>query len=126
MFADKPLLTNICTTDIQKAKAFYGGTLGMKLVGDFGEAATFESAGAMLFIYQRDAPPKADHTVANWEVTDIHEAVAALREKGVQMERYEGMDQDETGISARSDNGPWAAWFKDPDGNTLAVIQPPA
>lgn len=120
-----PITTNICTTDIARAKAFYAETLELDLKADYGSAAFFHAGGAPLFIYQRDAAPKADHTVANWDVDDIEATVAWLKSKGISMEKYEGMGQDENGIATR-DGGPRAAWFKDPDGNILGVVQPPA
>lgn len=125
MLAATPITTNICTTDIERAKAFYQDTLGLELKADYGPAAFFHAGGAPLFIYQREAPPKADHTVANWDVEDIRATVTWLRERGVQTIRYDGMDQDELGISKRGDNGPQAAWFHDPDGNILGIVQPP-
>ena len=71
--------------------------------------------------------PKADHvpatyTILNFPVADIDEAVDELTARGVRFERYEGMDQDEKGIS-RSDDGPAIAWFTDPAGNILSVLE---
>ncbi len=120
-----PITTNIVTTDSNKAKAFYPEALGLELVTDYGEAAQFNAGGAPLFVYQRPTPPTSDATIASWTVPNIHEVVQELSGKGIEFERYEGFDQDEHGIAARSENGPWAAWFKDPDGNILGLTQMP-
>ncbi|MGB0652077.1 MAG: VOC family protein [Thermoplasmatota archaeon] len=126
MLANTPITTNICTTDIQRAVAFYRDTLGLEQKADYGSAAFFHAGGAPLFIYQREGAPKADHTVANWDVDDIEATVDWLVGQGVKMERFDGFDQDARGISQYQEGGPKAAWFKDPDGNILGVVQPPS
>lgn len=126
MLNGTPLTTNIVTTDIARAKAFYTDILGLELKADYGPAAFFNAGGAPLFIYQRDAPTKADHTVANWDVPDVRATAKALAAKGVVFERYDGMTQDEDGIASLGEGAPQAAWFKDPDGNILGIVQPPS
>ena len=66
----------------------------------------------------------ATYTILNFPVVDVDEAVGALAAKGVRFERYDGFDQDEKGIS-RAEGGPSIAWFKDPAGNILSVLQDP-
>ena len=75
----------------------------------------------MLLIYQRNAPNRAEHTQAGWQVVDLDEVVEVLSERGVVFEHYDmpGIQTDERGI-ANMDNGR-VAWFKDPDGNILSV-----
>ena len=74
-----------------------------------------------MFIYPKPNHEPATFTVLNFEVDDIDAAVDELAGKGVQFERYEGLDQDERGIAR--DNGPSIAWFKDPAGNIISVLQ---
>lgn len=124
MLADTPLSPCLATTDIGRAKTFYKDTLGLALREDMGMAAAFKTPGSDLFIYEREKPPTTDATVVTWWVKDIRSAVRDLRAKGVEFEVYEGFGQDGDGISAMGENGPWAAWFKDPDGNVLGLTQP--
>lgn len=126
MLNSTPLTTNIVTTDIERAKTFYRDILGLDLKNDYGPAVFFHAGGSPLFIYQRDAPTKADHTVANWDVEDVHATAKWLTSQGIEMERYPGMDQDELGVASLGDGAPEAAWFKDPDGNILGIVQPPS
>ena len=75
-----------------------------------------------MFIYPKPNHEPATFTVLNFEVDDINAAVDELAGKGVRFERYEGLEQDERGI-ARDSDGPTIAWFKDPAGNILSVLQ---
>jgi len=121
---NSPITTNIATTDLTKAKKFYTETLGLKVTQDWGQALRLDAGGAPLFIYQREKPPQADHTVASWDVPDVRQYVKSLSNKGIKFEMYEGMDQDAAGIASWGDDGPKTAWFKDPDGNILGLMQP--
>ena len=82
-------------------------------------------SGTDVFIYPKDNHEPASFTVLNFAVADIDEAVDELIEKGVKFERYEGFEQDDKGIarSVSPDDGPSIAWFKDPAGNILSVLQ---
>jgi catechol 2,3-dioxygenase-like lactoylglutathione lyase family enzyme len=108
---------------MERAKKFYEETLGLQ-ASDTREGAVYEcGGGTRLALYQRETPTKADHTAAGWQVEDVEAVVQALGEKGVVFERYDmpGLKTDERGIA--SGGGVKGAWFKDPDGNILSVVQ---
>ncbi len=130
MFKDTKAFSSFSVDDMPKAKEFYGITLGIK-VKEIPEGLELHLTGNMpILIYQSDpktyTPPK--HTILNFLVNDIEKTVEQLSKKGVKMEQYDlpMMKTDAKGI-VRSDGshpGPKAiAWFKDPAGHVLAVIQ---
>lgn len=125
MLQDFPLSTSIVATDLDRAKRFYIDTLGLKLISEDMVLFLQGRDGATLMIYPRDNAPTADHTLVHWWVTGIDKVVDGLKAKGVKFERYPGMEHDERGISQQGEHGPRAAWFKDPDGNILAVMEKP-
>jgi catechol 2,3-dioxygenase-like lactoylglutathione lyase family enzyme len=110
------------TNDIPKAKAFYTDTLGLNVTeGEMGDLNLKFPNGHTVFIYPKDNHQPATYTTLNIEVDDIDAAVDALVGKGVTFERYPEMTgQDERGIMR--DQGPAIAWFKDPAGNILSLI----
>jgi catechol 2,3-dioxygenase-like lactoylglutathione lyase family enzyme len=108
------------TNDIAAAKAFYGDTLGLNVTEDEG-MLTLKIGPQTVLIYPKDDHQPATYTCLNLEVADVDAAVDALREKGVEFERYDGSPQDERGVYR--EYGPPIAWFKDPAGNILSVIQ---
>jgi catechol 2,3-dioxygenase-like lactoylglutathione lyase family enzyme len=110
--------------DLQKAQEFYGETLGLKtsvLDEENGLLSLHLDAGPDTLIYRKPDLVPANYTILNFPVDDIDQAVDELAARGVSFERYEGFDQDEKGIAR--DNGPDIAWFKDPAGNILAVLE---
>lgn len=113
--------------DLQKAKQFYSETLGAVVVEDQAMNALSVTVqnGPEIFLYQKSTHQPATFTVFNFIVEDIDSTVTELTRKGVIFERYEGFDQDESGIARSSDpsKGPNIAWFKDPAGNILSVLQ---
>jgi predicted enzyme related to lactoylglutathione lyase len=109
--------------DMARAKKFYEEKLGLES-SETPDGAMYECGqGSRLGLYQRDTPTKADHTAAGWEVEDVEATVQALREKGVVFEQYDmpGIKTDERGIAAMGEVK--GAWFKDPEGNILSVVQ---
>jgi predicted enzyme related to lactoylglutathione lyase len=108
--------------DLDKAKEFYGETLGLKTTMlEEGNLLQLDLAGERpTLIYNKPDFEPATYTVLNFPVEDIEAAVDELSSRGVSFERYEGFDQDEKGID-RSGPGGGIAWFKDPAGNILAV-----
>jgi predicted enzyme related to lactoylglutathione lyase len=122
MFADAKAYSGFAVDDLERAKEFYGETLGLPVtVVDEGNLMTIGLAGGRdTLIYHSPGLTPASYTILNFEVDDIEATVDALVERGVEFERYDGMEQDERGISRY---GPDIAWFKDPAGNTLSVIQ---
>ncbi len=111
------------TNDIAAAKAFYRDTLGVDVSEEMGSLSLTFPGGQRVFIYPKDDHEPATFTVLNIEVDDIDAAVDRLTGGGVRFERYgDEFSQDAKGI-ARDENGPPIAWFKDPAGNIIAVIQ---
>jgi len=110
------------TTNAARAKAFYQGVLGLRLVSEDGFALVFDAHGTMLRVSAVKHVVTAPYTVLGWEVSDIVATVRGLAAAGVRFERFPGMPQDELGIWSAPDGGR-VAWFKDPDGNLLSVSQ---
>jgi predicted enzyme related to lactoylglutathione lyase len=110
--------------DLEKAKDFYGETLGLKvsvLDEEFGLLQLDIAGSRNVLVYVKPDHSAANFTILNFPVDDIDTAVDELAERGVKFERYDGFDQDEKGISRGG--GPLIAWFKDPSGNILSVLQ---
>jgi catechol 2,3-dioxygenase-like lactoylglutathione lyase family enzyme len=110
--------------DIEAAREFYGGTLGLEVSEEVQEIPllTLKVGGGGTMIYPKPDFEPATYTILSFPVDDVEAAVDELTDRGIQFERYDGFDQDEKGI-ARG-NGPDIAWFKDPAGNVLAVLTP--
>jgi predicted enzyme related to lactoylglutathione lyase len=124
LFKDTPAFSGFSVNNIQKAKEFYGETLGLDVTeGDMGILTLNIAGGANIIIYPKPNYTPATFTVLNFPVDDIDEAVDELTARGVTFERYNMPDinQDNKGI-ARG-NGPNIAWFKDPAGNILSVLE---
>ncbi len=123
MLKNSPFYAGIGVDDVAKAKSFYEDTLGANRVVEIGDGLLSLQAGNgyAVLIYERPGHVPAEHTVLNFPVDDVEAAVDGLTSRGVRFERYDGTDQDEKGIS-RAEGGPLIAWFKDPAGNILSVI----
>jgi predicted enzyme related to lactoylglutathione lyase len=124
MFANTKATNGFAVDDIEKAKEFYGETLGLGvtvLSEEFGVASIQLAGGRDTLIYRKDDFVPATYTILNFEVDDVDAAVDELSGRGVALERYEGFEQDEKGIARGP--GPHIAWFKDPAGNILSVLQ---
>lgn len=127
MFKDTPAFSGFSVNDLEAAKEFYNNTLGIN-VGKDEMGMTLQLAGHNdIFVYDKPDHQPATYTILNFVVDDIDQAVDDLTSKGVQIEQYNlpEMPQDAKGIlRGRSANmGPDIAWFKDPAGNILAVLQ---
>ncbi len=125
MLSDAPVAAFLPVTDLERARKFYEGVLGLA-GSETPEGIMYQSGqGTMLSIYVRGAPTKADHSVAGWRVEDAVATVTALGTAGVVFEQYDmpGIKTDERGIAEIDDAK--GAWFKDPDGNILAVFEMP-
>jgi catechol 2,3-dioxygenase-like lactoylglutathione lyase family enzyme len=121
MFGDTKAYSGFAVDDIDKAREFYAGTLGLRTSEEHGLMWLHLAGGRDTLVYpQPDAIP-ASYTILNFEVDDIDDAVDGLVARGVQFERYDQVEQDDRGI-ARAE-GPYIAWFKDPAGNVLSVLQ---
>jgi predicted enzyme related to lactoylglutathione lyase len=127
MFANTKATNGFAVDDIEAAKKFYSETLGLGvtvLSEEFGVTSIQLAGGRDTVVYAKPDFVPATYTILNFEVDDIDSAVDELGAKGVELERYEGFEQDEKGIARGP--GPSIAWFKDPAGNILSVLQQPA
>ena len=111
----------VSTTDLDRAHAFYAGTLGLEPVDRTPFACVFLVGTTPLRVTRADEVVAAPYTVLGWVVTDIAEEMAALAERGVTFEHYQGLS-DETGVWT-TPGGDKIAWFQDPDGNVLSLTE---
>jgi catechol 2,3-dioxygenase-like lactoylglutathione lyase family enzyme len=125
MFKNAHAFSGFSVTDISQAKEFYGGTLGLDVSELNGLLQLKLGGGGSVFVYPKDNHEPATFTILNFPVDDIDQAVDELRSRGVEFERYDGFEQDDKGIARgiAAQEGPDIAWFKDPAGNILAVLQ---
>jgi catechol 2,3-dioxygenase-like lactoylglutathione lyase family enzyme len=121
MFKDTKAFSTFSADDIPAAKEFYGNTLGLDVSDDHGMLRLNIAGGSTVLIYPKDNHVPAEHTVLNFPVDDIEAAVREAAGRGITFERYSD-EHDDLGI-LRDPQGPAIAWFKDPAGNTLAIIQ---
>jgi len=124
MFKDTKAFSGFSVNDLAAAKQFYGGTLGL-VVEEAGPGLRLKLAGgAEVLIYAKDNHTPATYTILNFPVDAIEPAVEALAAQGIALEHYDGLT-DEKGIARgiAAGRGPDIAWFKDPAGNVLAVLQ---
>jgi catechol 2,3-dioxygenase-like lactoylglutathione lyase family enzyme len=125
MFASTKAYSGFAVNDLQKARQFYGETLGLNTsdIDEENGLLTLHLAGDRdTLIYLKPDFTPATYTILNFPVADVEKAVDELSARGVRFERYDGFDQDEKGI-ARGDEGPPIAWFRDPAGNILSVLE---
>jgi len=125
MLADAKATSGFAVPDTDEAKRFYGETLGVEVavLDEENGVMALKLAGGDVLVYRKPDFAPASYTILNFEVGDIDAAVDGLVSRGVSFERYDGFDQDEKGIMHGP--GPHIAWFKDPAGNILSVLQQP-
>jgi catechol 2,3-dioxygenase-like lactoylglutathione lyase family enzyme len=126
MFENAKAFSSFAVDDLQKAREFYGETLGVKtsILDEENDVMSLDLAGdRSTLVYAKPDLAPANYTVLNFPVDDIEKAVDELGARGVSFERYEGFGQDEKGIARGP--GPDIAWFKDPAGNILSVLKEP-
>jgi catechol 2,3-dioxygenase-like lactoylglutathione lyase family enzyme len=124
MLADTKAFSGFAIDDLDAAKNFYGEILGLRLsvLDEQNGLLTLHLAGDRdTIVYLKPDFTPATYTILNFEVDDIDSVVDDLASRGVRFERYEGFDQDENGVSRGK--GPPIAWFKDPAGNILSVLE---
>jgi predicted enzyme related to lactoylglutathione lyase len=122
MFANTQAFSGFAVDDLEEARRFYGETLGLKIEdGPMGVLSLQLAGDRPTMIYPKPDFTPATYTILNFQVEDVDAAVDDLTARGVEMERYDGFDQDEKGIVR--DEGPTIAWFKDPAGNILSVLK---
>ncbi|HET9197808.1 MAG TPA: VOC family protein [Solirubrobacterales bacterium] len=126
MLGQSKATSGFAVKDIDEARSFYEGTLGLRvevLTEEFGVMALKFADGHDVLMYLSAEMTPASYTMLNFEVDDVDAAVDALIERGVGFQRYDEFDHDEKGIVRGP--GPHIAWFEDPSGNTIAVMQIP-
>jgi len=118
------LVAFLATADAERARAFFEGTLGLRVVEDTPFALVLDGGGATVRVQkvERVTPPSG--TALGWSVPDVAAVARALGDRGVRCLRYETMEQDDLGIWT-SPAGARVAWFEDPDGNVLSVTETP-
>jgi catechol 2,3-dioxygenase-like lactoylglutathione lyase family enzyme len=128
MLENSKAFSGIGVKDLDEARDFYGTTLGLKasiLDAENGLMELSLGGDRTILVYRSPDSTPASYTVLNFPVDDIDEAVDELASRGVRFERYDGFEQDEKGVlrGISTGNGPDVAWFKDPSGNVLSVLQ---
>ena len=121
MFGNTRAYSGFSTNDISAAKKFYGETLGMNVSEQNGMLSLQVAGSNDILVYPKPDHTPASFTILNFPVANIDEAVDELTKRGVNFERYAGSDQDEKGIMRGQ--GPPIAWFTDPGGNILSVLE---
>jgi catechol 2,3-dioxygenase-like lactoylglutathione lyase family enzyme len=122
MFKDTKAFSGFAVPDVDAAEKFYAGTLGIETSVEYGLLTLHLAGGARpTLAYPKPDHRPADYTILNFPVDDIDAAVDELVSRGVEILRYDGVEQDERGIMRAG--GPYIAWFTDPAGNVLSVLQ---
>lgn len=122
MLGTKPVIAFIPTREAARSRKFYEEQLGLKFLSDDSFALVMDMNGTMLRIVRVKEFVPQSFTVLGWNVDDIETAVADLSRRGVEFQRFPGLEQDAQGIW-HAPGGAKVAWFKDPDGNVLSVSQ---
>jgi catechol 2,3-dioxygenase-like lactoylglutathione lyase family enzyme len=124
MLEDTKAYSGLAVDDLDKARKFYGETLGLKvaILDEDNGLMQLDLAGGErpTLVYLKPDLQPGNYTVLNFQVDDVGKAVDELTERGVEFERYDGFEQDEKGVAHGP--GPNIAWFKDPAGNILSVL----
>jgi catechol 2,3-dioxygenase-like lactoylglutathione lyase family enzyme len=127
MFKDTEAFSGFSVNDLAAAKKFYGETLGLEVKALSGDMFELHLAtGAKILVYPKDDHTPATFTILNFPVEDIDNAIEELSSRGVSFEHYDGdMGTDDKGVlrGLSANMGPDIAWFKDPAGNILSVLQ---
>jgi predicted enzyme related to lactoylglutathione lyase len=122
MFKDTKAFSGFSVDDIPRAKQFYGETLGVEVTEEHGMLTLHLGGGGTVLAYPKANHTPATFTILNFPVENIEAAVDRLASSGVRFERYEGeLETDERGIFRGE--GPNIAWFKDPAGNIISVLE---
>jgi catechol 2,3-dioxygenase-like lactoylglutathione lyase family enzyme len=122
MLEHSALIGFVGVSDLDRARQFYGDTLGLPITEESPFALVADANGTMLRLTPVEQPVAAPYTILGWSVADIVSMIDQLTARGVQFRRYEGMGQDERGVWT-APGGAKIAWFPDPDDNNLSLTQ---
>ena len=123
--ATSTLVAFVPTTDLARARHFYQGKLGLRLTREDDYACVFDGGGTDLRVTLVKTLTPQSHTVCGWLVSDVSQTASDLAVAGIACVRFDGMDQDESGVWT-APSGDRIAWFHDPDDNLLSLTQPVA
>ena len=126
MLKDTKAFSGFSVNDMEAAKRFYSETLGLEVREEEGGEVMFMKIGGgndVLIYPKGDQHEPASFTILNFPVADVEATVDALTERGVEFERYEGSEIETDAKGVFRGGGPLIAWFKDPAGNVLSIIQ---
>lgn len=123
MFENTKAFSGFAVDDLARAKQFYGETLGLKVSEENGLLTLHIAGDRDILVYPKPNHTPATFTVLNFPVDDIESAVDGLTGRGVQFERYEGTEMETDANGIFRGGGPNIAWFTDPAGNVLSVLE---
>jgi catechol 2,3-dioxygenase-like lactoylglutathione lyase family enzyme len=121
MFGTTKAYSGFSVNDIEAARKFYGDTLGLRVSEEHGMLILHIAGDRDILVYPKQDHTPATYTILNFPVDDIEAAVDELSRRGVRFERYDHLEADDKGIFRGG--GPLIAWFTDPAGNVLSVLQ---
>ena len=121
MFTDAKAFSGFAVDDVAAAREFYADRLGLEVSEENGLLTLHIAGDRPTLVYPKEDHTPAEYTILNFPVDVLDAAVDELTARGVELERYDGFGQDERGIMR--EQGPPIAWFRDPAGNVLSVIQ---
>lgn len=121
MLASAPIVAFLATTDAARARAFFEGVLGLRVVEESGFALVLDAHGTTLRVQRVEALTPHPFTSLGWTPADLDATVRDLAARGVVFERYGSLEQDALGIWTAPGGAARVAWFKDPDGNVLSL-----
>jgi len=122
MLDSSDIIAFAAVADLDRARAFYQGVLGLRLVEQNEFACVFDANGTMLRVTAVPEVARPGYTVLGWRVDNLRTLMSELRLNGVVFARYEAIEQDDDAIW-KTPCGDMVAWFTDPDGNTLSLTQ---
>lgn len=123
MLANSKAFSGFSVNDVSEARKFYEATLGLRVSEDNGMLTLHIAGGRDILVYPKDDHTPASFTILNFPVDNVESAVGELTRRGVRFERYPGMDADMDEKGIFRGGGPLIAWFTDPAGNVLSVIE---
>ena len=123
MFEHTKAFSGFSVDDIAKAKQFYGETLGLRVSEEYGMLRLHLEGGGNILVYPKPDHTPATFTILNFPVEDIDAAVDELAARGVRFEKYDEVDERGVLRGRKLNRGPDIAWFTDPAGNILSVLQ---